>query len=132
MTLDSWQSLEERLRGLGVRPQDLNEQFVRSGGHGGQNVNKVSSCVLLTHRPSGITIRCEEERSQAQNRFLARQRLANRLEALEQLRAREKRHKVERARRQKGLRSKTSKLRTLEFKRRRSEVKKSRRSRWDE
>ncbi len=130
MTLDAWQALEERLRGLGIRPQDLSEHFVRSGGHGGQNVNKVSSCVVLTHRPTGITIRCEEERSQTQNRFLARKRLAEKLEALEAARIREKRYTAEKARRQKRKRNKTSKERTLEFKRRRSEVKKSRQSRW--
>ncbi|MGQ0644120.1 MAG: peptide chain release factor family protein, partial [Elusimicrobiota bacterium] len=51
-------ALEERMLKVGLREADLEESFVRSGGPGGQNVNKVSTCVVLTHRPSGTTVRC--------------------------------------------------------------------------
>src|ERR1041384_8224478 len=74
--------LIERMRALGVREQDIDEQFVRSSGAGGQNVNKVSSCVLLHHRPSGIRVRCQKERSQALNRYLARRLLLDKIESL--------------------------------------------------
>ena len=47
-------SLLERMRALGVREQDVDEQFVRSSGAGGQKVNKASTCVVLHHRPTGI------------------------------------------------------------------------------
>src|SRR3989304_196550 len=75
---------------LGIREEDLEETFVRSSGPGGQHVNKTATAVALTHRPSGVTVRCQKTRSQAMNRFYARrilldkierQRLGGRLEA---------------------------------------------------
>jgi len=120
--------LKARLQRLGIFEQDLDEQFVRSGGHGGQNVNKVSTCVILKHRPSGLMIRCDEERSQAQNRALARKRLADRIEAIEQARLAKERHAVEKIRRQKRKRSKAAKERMLQTKHHRSLIKKGRRA----
>ena len=73
--------LEELMRRLGVREEELEERFIRSGGPGGQNVNKVSTCVVLRHRPSGLEVRCQQERSQALNRYLARRIRLRRLEA---------------------------------------------------
>jgi protein subunit release factor B len=58
-------SLAERMQALGVREEDIEEQFVRSSGAGGQKVNKTSSCVVLHHRPTGIRVKCQQERSQA-------------------------------------------------------------------
>lgn len=65
------------MAGLGIVEDDLDEQFTHSRGNGGQNVNKVSTCVILTHRPTGLSVRCEEERTQGLNRYRARQRLAD-------------------------------------------------------
>ena len=132
MNTDSWRDLEERFRRLEIKPGDLTEQFVRSGGAGGQHVNKVASCVVLTHHPSGISVRCEEERSQHQNRYLARRRLADLLENAARQRLREKIEKAEKQRRQRRLRNNTSKERTLKFKRERSKLKQSRRRSWSE
>ena len=73
--------LAERMSALGVREEDLEEQFVRSSGAGGQKVNKTSSCVLLHHRPTGIRIKCQQERSQAINRYIARLLLLEKLAA---------------------------------------------------
>ncbi len=73
-------SQASRLSRLGVRPEDLEEHFIRSSGPGGQNVNKVSTCVVLRHIPTGIIVRCQQSRSQAQNRVLAREVLAARIE----------------------------------------------------
>ncbi len=70
-----------RLGRLGVREEDLLEKFVRSSGPGGQNVNKVSTAVYLKHVPSGIEVRSQEARSQGLNRFAARRKLAELLEA---------------------------------------------------
>lgn len=101
---------------LGVREEDLEESFIRSGGPGGQNVNKVSTCVVLRHQPSGLEVRCQRERSQALNRFLARQILLKRLEAqrLGELSAEAQR--IAKIRRQKRKRSKRAKEKLLQDK----------------
>ena len=112
---------------LGIREQDLEEQFVRSSGAGGQNVNKVSSCVVLYHRPSGIRVKCQQERSQALNRFLARRILVDKIEAkFKGIQAAEE-QKIARIRRQKRKRSRRAKLKLLADKRHLAE-KKSRRA----
>ncbi|MEK7806500.1 MAG: peptide chain release factor-like protein, partial [Chloroflexota bacterium] len=64
-------ALADRMRRLGVREGDLEEWFLRSSGPGGQRANKVSTCVVLRHRPSGLEVRCQRERLQGLNRFLA-------------------------------------------------------------
>ncbi len=102
--------LTARMARLGVREEDLEERFVLGSGRGGQKVNKTASCVMLRHGPSGIEVRCGAERSQALNRFLARRRLCERLEAriagARDARAaeaaRERRRKARRSRRQKA------------------------------
>lgn len=66
-----------------INPVDLDWQFYRAGGHGGQNVNKVSSAVRLTHKPSGIVVTCSRERNQFQNRQIALSLLMGRLEQVE-------------------------------------------------
>jgi protein subunit release factor B len=74
---DKEQALRERMDALGIFEKDLEETFIRSGGHGGQNVNKVATCVRLRHLPTGLEVKCQQERSQALNRFLARRILAD-------------------------------------------------------
>ncbi len=74
--------LRERMAALGIREEDLEERFVRSSGKGGQHVNKTSTCVYLKHLPSGIEVKCMEERSQSLNRFLARRELVEKVAAL--------------------------------------------------
>jgi peptide chain release factor len=119
-------ALAERLARLGIREADLEESFVRSGGSGGQNVNKVSTCVVLLHRPSGIQVKCQEERSQGLNRYRARQRLADRLEERLLGDASRVRQEIEKIRRRKRRRSRRAKDKMLAGKRHRAELKSSR------
>lgn len=119
--------LEDRLLALGVHESDLEERFVRSGGPGGQNVNKVSSCVILVHLPTGTTVRCQEERSQAMNRFRARQRLAEKMEEKVLGAASAKRQAIERLRRQKRRRGRRAKEKMLAAKHHHSQIKENRR-----
>jgi protein subunit release factor B len=112
---------------VGVYETDLEERFVRSGGAGGQNVNKVSSCVLLIHVPSGISVRCQEERSQTLNRYRARQRLAEKMEEKLLGAASARRKAVEKIRRQKRRRSRRSKEKMLAAKHHTTRIKENRR-----
>ena len=105
--------LAQRMAALGVREVDLEETFVRSGGHGGQNVNKTSTCVMLLHRPSGLQVKCQATRQQGLNRFLARRLLLDKIEELRTGRVAAERERVEKIRRQKRRRSRRAKQRML-------------------
>ena len=131
VTPDKEEALRERLERLGVREEDLVEKFVRSGGHGGQNVNKVATCVYLKHLPTGLEVKCQQERSQALNRFLARRILADKVERLIEGRRAEEEQRIAKIRRQKRKRSKRAKEKMLADKRRQSEKKQSRAGRFD-
>jgi protein subunit release factor B len=123
---DTDTQLAERMARLGVRETDLLETFVRSGGPGGQNVNKTSTCVLLVHRPTGLQVKCQATRHQGRNRELARELLLDKLEALRKSRADAERARVEKLRRQKRPRSRGAKERMLEVKSRHATKKKFR------
>ena len=120
VTIEKEKALQEKMSRLGVRGDDIKEKFVRSQGPGGQNVNKVSTCVHLRHIPTGIGVKCQEERSQAQNRFLARRLLINKIESFILGNLSEEKKRIEKIRRQKRRRSRRAKLKILEAKRRHS------------
>jgi peptide chain release factor len=110
---DKARALEERLAKLGVRAEDLDESFVHSGGKGGQNVNKVATCVVLVHRPTGIAVKCQRERTQGANRLVARKMLADKLEERLMGAASKRQQEAEKIRRQKRRRSRRSKQRMM-------------------
>ncbi len=107
------QALAEQMARLAIREQDLEERFVRAGGPGGQNVNKVATCVWLRHCPSGLEVKVQQERSQALNRYLARRLLAAKLEAQVLGRASETQQRIAKIRRQKRRRSRRAKDKLL-------------------
>src|SRR3990167_4719907 len=106
-------ALKAKMASLGIKEADLEEKFIRSSGKGGQKVNKTSSRVYLKHRPTGVEVKCQDERSQTLNRFLARRILANKIEALLLGRESEERQRIEKIRRQKRKRSKRAKEKML-------------------
>ncbi|MEJ2183645.1 MAG: peptide chain release factor-like protein [Nitrospirota bacterium] len=111
------EALLARLEALGIREEDVQEHFIRSGGHGGQHVNKTSTCVYLRHVPTGLEVKCQMERSQGLNRYRARVILADRLEAIQKGEASREAQRAARIRRQKRRRSRRAKEKVLEAKR---------------
>ena len=117
------EALAARFRALGIREADLEERFVTSQGKGGQNVNKVATCVVLLHLPSGRRIKCQEARTQGHNRYIARKMLADAIETEQLGKASAKEQAAEKLRRQKRKRSRRAKNRILADKHARAEVK---------
>ena len=113
VTPDKETLLAQRMAALGVRDADIEESFVRSGGHGGQNVNKTATCVMLLHRPTGLQVKCQTSRQQGLNRFLARRLLLDKIERLLKGEVAGERDRIEKIRRQKLRRSRRSKQRML-------------------
>lgn len=115
--------IEQRMQALGVSEADFEESFIRSSGPGGQKVNKSSSCVYLVHIPTGLSVKCQRERSQSLNRFLARRLLLDKIEARQKGFIAAEKETIEKIRRQKRKRSKRAKEKILQDKHKRSETK---------
>ncbi len=113
VSLDKEKALEARMKDLGIREEDLEESFIRSGGAGGQKVNKSSSCVRLIHRPTGVEVKCQISRSQTENRFFARRILCEKYEAQILKQKTEKELEIYRIRKQKKRRSRKAKEKML-------------------
>jgi peptide chain release factor len=109
-------ALRQRMERLGVREEEFRETFIRSSGPGGQKVNKTSSCVYLVHLPTGLSVKCQQERSQTLNRFVARRLLLDRIERLQKGLISAERMRAEKIRRQKQRRSRKAKEKILEAK----------------
>lgn len=118
--------LRARFTALGVRPDDIEERFVRGSGAGGQKINKTSSTVCLQHRPSGVEVRCQKERSQSLNRIVAWTELAEKLEWRKAEAVNRAQAARELVRRQKRGKSRGQKLRQVAGKRHRAKIKSAR------
>lgn len=123
LSLNKEKLLQDKMAKLGIREEDLLERFIRSQGPGGQNVNKVSTGVYLKHFPTGIEVKCQEDRSQALNRYRARQILLNKIESIKLGKLSKEQQRIEKIRRQKRRRSRRSKLKMLEAKHQHAEKK---------
>lgn len=117
------EEIKQRLLTLGVKPEDIKEEFIRGSGPGGQKINKANICVQITHRPSGITVKCQQTRSRESNRFFARRILAEKLE--QKIRGKEslKEQLIRKIRAQKKKRSRRAREKMLRQKHHRSEIK---------
>ena len=123
ISLEKEKALRDKMVRLGIREQDIVENFIRSKGPGGQNVNKTSTCVYLKHIPTGIEVKCQKERAQALNRYIARKLLLSKIETLILGELSQERQRIEKIRRQKRRRGRKAKLKMLEAKRRQAEKK---------
>ncbi|HPN09566.1 MAG TPA: peptide chain release factor-like protein [Syntrophales bacterium] len=119
-------ALAARMAALGVTEDEFRETFVRSSGPGGQKVNKTATCVHLVHLPTGLAVKCQQERSQALNRFLARRLLLDRIERLRKGLVEAEKARREKIRRQKRKRSQRAKEKILQDKHRQAEKKAAR------
>jgi protein subunit release factor B len=116
-------ALLQRMTELGVAQSDIEESFVRSSGPGGQKVNKTSSCVQLLHIPTGLAVKCQRERSQSLNRYLARKLLLDKIERVQKGFIEAEKEKIEKIRRQKRKRSRRAKEKMLTAKHQQAEKK---------
>jgi protein subunit release factor B len=116
ITASTWERLRQRMEKMKILEQDLDEHFIRGSGSGGQKINKTSSCVQLNHVPSGIEIRCQKTRSQADNRYWARKELCERIEEQVLGEKSSKQQAIEKIRRQKRRRSRRAKAKMLDEK----------------
>lgn len=111
---------------LGIKSEDIEEKFVRGSGHGGQKINKTSNTVQLKHKPTGIEVKCQKHRERRKNRMSAYRMLIDKIEFQIKGEESEKAKKIYKIRKQKAKRSKRAKEKMLEEKKKRAEIKKTR------
>jgi|WetSurMetagenome_2_1015567.scaffolds.fasta_scaffold306586_2 peptide chain release factor len=126
VTHEKEKTLHDKMEALSIKETDIIERFVRSRGHGGQKVNKTSTCVYLKHIPTGLEVKCQKERSQALNRFLARRILMNKIQKMILGKESDEQQQIEKLRRQKRKRSRKAKEKVLRLKHLQSEKKRER------
>ena len=117
------QDFEIRLIALGTKANDIDERFVIGSGRGGQKLQKTSSSVWLRHRPTGIEVRCQRERSQSVNRLLAWAEICAKLEERQRSELAKRKDEREQSRRRNRQKSRGQKIRMIESKKHRAGIK---------
>ena len=107
------EELVQKMNLLGIKEEDIEETFVRSGGPGGQKLNKTSNCVVLKYKPEGIVIKCQQDRARAVNRFLCRRKLVEKMEIMLFGRQSDREKKIQKIRKQKKKKRKKNERKTL-------------------
>lgn len=128
ITSKKWKQVHERMKTLGISENDLTEKFIIGFGRGGQKRQKTASCVYLQHVPTGIDVKCQQDRLRENNRYYARRRLCKKIEAVFLKEKSEQQKEIEKIRRQKRRRSRRAKQKILEEKHHRAEIKEKRKS----
>ena len=123
VSFDKEKDLAARMIALGVAEDEFEESFIRSSGPGGQKVNKSSTCVYLVHIPTGLAVKCQRERSQSLNRFLAKRLLLDKIERQQKGFIAKEKEKIEKIRRQKRKRTQRAKEKILFAKHQRAQTK---------
>jgi peptide chain release factor len=127
ITPETWAKLKSWMNGLGILEEQIDEQFIIGSGRGGQKIQKTSSCVRLSYLSGQIVIKCQESRSREMNRFLARRRLCEKIDCIQNREKSAKKKQQEKIRRQKARRSRKAKEKMLENKRHQAKRKLGRR-----
>ncbi|ANH11652.1 TPA: peptide chain release factor-like protein [Legionella pneumophila] len=120
---DKWEILTEKMTSLHIYEADLSEKFILGSGKGGQKLHKTASTVYLKHLPTGMEIKCQESRSREDNRYFARQRLCEKLQAVLSDEKTKTQQRIEKIKRQKRRRSRRAKQKMLDEKSRQSQLK---------
>jgi len=123
-----WQQLKSWMEQLGISEGDLTEKFIIGSGSGGQKLHKTASAVYLQHVPTGVEVKCQQDRSREANRYYARKRLCEKIEEIQLGEESKKQKESEKIRRQKRRRSRKAKEKILEQKRQRSQIKETRKT----
>lgn len=126
ITSEKWQKLQQWMDALGIHKEDLNEQFILGSGSGGQKLQKTNSCVILKHIPTGIVIKCQDSRLRDSNRYFARRRLCEKIDAIKNQKKSKQQQAIEKIRRQKKRRSRRVKQKMLDDKSHRAKIKQAR------
>lgn len=116
ISTEKWGKLEEWMAILNIHESDLVEKFIIGSGKGGQKLHKTASTVYLKHLPSGLEIKCQESRSREDNRYFARERLCEKLQAVSSDEKTKEQQRIEKVKRQKRRRSRRSKQKMLDEK----------------
>ncbi len=120
---DKWRKLLLNMEKLQIHEAELIEKFIVGSGKGGQKLHKTASTVYIKHIPSGLEIKCQDSRSREDNRYFARMRLCEKVQANLNLEKTKQQQKIEKIKRQKKRRSRRAKQRMLEDKSKTSQLK---------